>query len=239
MTIRRTVAVSLVFHCLIVFVSLLAIRNASMGERVLFVEIGVPDPGEIPKTASRAEPVKKKQAAETAKKERSSPPAPAVERAERNAVEQAKQSEPDPVPLPAAGATQPAARETQQASVKAGSERSDGAREPLSVALYGPQGVPAPAQRAGENSLVQQIKSAIERARTYPDLARKRRQEGAVLVEFLISARGQPENIRVTRSSGFSLLDAAAKEAVMRAAPLPAVKGNIEVLITFMLKERT
>ena len=80
------------------------------------------------------------------------------------------------------------------------------------------------------------IRDAIERAKTYPVLARRRNQEGTVVTEFSINAKGMPENVRVTGSSGFSLLDTAARETIVKAAPFPLVKGRIEVPISFVLK---
>ena len=82
------------------------------------------------------------------------------------------------------------------------------------------------------------IRAAVERAKSYPPFAKRRNQEGTVVAEFSINAKGLPENVRVTRSSGFSLLDSAARETIVRAAPFPVVGGRIEVLITFMLKEK-
>lgn len=98
----------------------------------------------------------------------------------------------------------------------------------ITVELHGPGG--------GDQGLIRQIKEAIERAKVYPDLARKRRQEGTVVMEFLINSRGMPEDIRITKSSGFNLLDSAARRTIVRAAPFPVIKGNIEVPITFILK---
>ncbi len=98
----------------------------------------------------------------------------------------------------------------------------------ITVELHGSGG--------GDQGLLRQIKEAIERAKVYPDLARKRRQEGTVVMEFLINSRGIPEDIRITKSSSFDLLDSAAKRTIVRAAPFPVVKGRIEVPITFVLK---
>ncbi len=80
------------------------------------------------------------------------------------------------------------------------------------------------------------IRAAIERAKIYPAFAKRRNQEGTVVAEFSINAIGQPENVRVTKSSGFSLLDCAARDTIIRAAPFPVVGGRIEVLISFVLK---
>ncbi len=85
-------------------------------------------------------------------------------------------------------------------------------------------------------SVLSAIRTAIERAKIYPALAKRRNQEGTVVAEFSINARGLPENVSVTRSSGFGLLDSAARETIVKAAPFPVVSGRIEVLISFVLK---
>jgi protein TonB len=48
----------------------------------------------------------------------------------------------------------------------------------------------------------------------YPAQARRRNQQGVVLLEVRLDARGAQREIRLLRSSGFSSLDRAALEAV-------------------------
>jgi TonB family protein len=81
------------------------------------------------------------------------------------------------------------------------------------------------------------IRASIERVKSYPPLARERGVEGTVTAEFTINAKGIPENITVVRSSGFQILDAAARDTILRAAPFPHVRASIEVPITFSLKK--
>jgi protein TonB len=90
--------------------------------------------------------------------------------------------------------------------------------------------------KAGYDRVLGAIRAAIEKSKSYPPLAKRRKQEGTVFAEFSISARGVAENVRVTRSSGFSLLDSAARETIVRAAPFPVVDGRIEVQISFVLE---
>ncbi len=88
---------------------------------------------------------------------------------------------------------------------------------------------------SGEPGAVNTIRAAIERAISYPPLARRRGLEGTVTAEFTISAKGYPENIRIVRSSGHEILDSAAKKTILRASPFPAVRGSLEVPITFRI----
>lgn len=55
----------------------------------------------------------------------------------------------------------------------------------------------------------------------YPYIARQRRSEGTVILEFEALANGKIGSIRVTKSSGDSLLDTAAKKAVKHWRPIP------------------
>jgi len=80
------------------------------------------------------------------------------------------------------------------------------------------------------------IRAAVEKAKNYPLLAKKRGIEGTATTEFTINSNGLPENIRIVRSSGSDILDNAAKNTVVRASPFPAVNGIIEIPITFRLK---
>lgn len=90
---------------------------------------------------------------------------------------------------------------------------------------------------AGPISLIDRIRASIEKAKRYPAFAKERGQKGIVLVEFAINERGRPENIRVLKSSGYSLLDTAARETIIRAAPFPVVKGSINVSIAFTINK--
>ena len=80
------------------------------------------------------------------------------------------------------------------------------------------------------------IHKAIEKALVYPLFARKRRWEGTAVTEFAVNAKGYPEDIRVIGSSGYDILDTAAKEALVKAAPFTVEKSRYEIPITFRLK---
>jgi len=78
--------------------------------------------------------------------------------------------------------------------------------------------------------------SAIERAKTYPRLARERGIEGTVLVRFRVLPSGTIDTVNVVRSSGAEILDEASVRTVYRAAPMPYVNGWIEVPMSYILK---
>lgn len=89
--------------------------------------------------------------------------------------------------------------------------------------------------RAGKQDVIGMIKAAIEKAKNYPPLARRRGIEGTATAEFTINSRGLPENIRILKSSGSDILDTAARNTVLKASPFPQVSGGIEVPITFRI----
>jgi protein TonB len=92
--------------------------------------------------------------------------------------------------------------------------------------------------KGGSNSSVlEAIRTAIEKAKNYPFLARKKKIEGTVITEFTISSRGYLEDIKVKKSSGSEILDSAAIKIITRAAPFPKVNSKIVIPITFRLKE--
>jgi len=75
----------------------------------------------------------------------------------------------------------------------------------------------------------------------YPALARQRHQEGLVLLVVKVTAQGGTDRIEIKKSSGFSLLDTAACQAVRNWKFEPArigslaVESEIEVPIRFKL----
>jgi TonB family protein len=81
------------------------------------------------------------------------------------------------------------------------------------------------------------ITAAIEKAKTYPFLARKKKIEGTVIAAFRINAKGYPQDINIRKSSGFEILDSAAMKIVTKAAPFPHVVEPVEIPITFRIRD--
>ena len=75
----------------------------------------------------------------------------------------------------------------------------------------------------------------------YPALSRRMGEEGKVLLKVRVSAQGTALEVAISKSSGFSRLDAAAEEAVARWRFVPARRGDepvdssVVVPITFAL----
>jgi protein TonB len=61
----------------------------------------------------------------------------------------------------------------------------------------------------------------------YPPLAQRQRQYGTVLLRVVVGTDGHPVQVRVERSSGYTLLDRAAEEAVRQALFRPFVLDGV------------
>ncbi|MBI4698808.1 MAG: energy transducer TonB [Nitrospirae bacterium] len=79
------------------------------------------------------------------------------------------------------------------------------------------------------------IRNAIEKAKSYPLSARKRGIEGTVYVSFTVNPGGNPDDIKIITSSGFSILDNATLKIVRKAAPFPRIDSPVEVPVVFRL----
>jgi TonB family protein len=82
----------------------------------------------------------------------------------------------------------------------------------------------------------QRLQAALEKAKTYPRLARERGIEGSVLVRFKVLPSGDVETVNIVHSSGVEILDEASVRTVYRAAPMPYVSGWVEVPMSYVLK---
>lgn len=72
----------------------------------------------------------------------------------------------------------------------------------------------------------------------YPPEARRRREEGVVLLRVTVDARGRVETAEVAQSSGSDLLDEAARKAVRRWEFEPARRGRKAVPSTVTVPVR-
>ena len=152
---------------------------------------------------------------------------PAAEAAPR-ASQAADRSDPA---LPTAGGN-----DLQQGAATAAVAGTDGDREgsgsgPETAASAGTEALGySPEQWRG-------LQSALERAKTYPRLARERGIEGTVLVRFHVLPSGKVDAVNVVKSSGAKVLDDASVRTVLKAAPVPFVEGWVEVPMVYELKD--
>lgn len=80
------------------------------------------------------------------------------------------------------------------------------------------------------------ISAALEKAKSYPRLARERGLQGVVRVRFKLKPSGDVDRVEIAKSSGSDVLDAASVKTVYRASPMPHVNGWLEVPMTYVLK---
>lgn len=84
------------------------------------------------------------------------------------------------------------------------------------------------------------IQAWLEKYKRYPDRARRRNEQGVVMVEFAIDGRGHVLSHRLITPSGYQLLDAEAEALLARASPFPAPPNgaglSMTVPISFALR---
>jgi periplasmic protein TonB len=71
-----------------------------------------------------------------------------------------------------------------------------------------------------------------DRPPAYPEIARRRGEQGRVLLRVAVSPAGLPINVSVAESSGFSILDSAAVNAVEQWRFVPATRAGAPVAAT-------
>ena len=96
-----------------------------------------------------------------------------------------------------------------------------------------------PAQGPTARERVAEIHRRIQQAVVYPDLARRNGITGVSRVRFEVGHKGRAQNIELADSSGFGLLDRAARAAVVEALDLPWVYGRLEVPVRFSLERES
>jgi TonB family protein len=80
------------------------------------------------------------------------------------------------------------------------------------------------------------IRDIIQKNIAYPHMARKRGLEGKVVVSFIVCADGEAQDITITESSGFEVLDRSAVEAVRKASPFPKPPVKAALIIPVVYK---
>ena len=103
---------------------------------------------------------------------------------------------------------------------------------------------PMPAAQQSDNALslyLAKVRQKIQESLRYPSMAKKMGVEGEAMVQFLIRSNGTVEasSIKITKSSGKSILDRNAMAAVLDALPFelpPQEDLQIVIPVVFKLK---
>jgi periplasmic protein TonB len=100
--------------------------------------------------------------------------------------------------------------------------QADGAVNAAATNAQGKKG--AVSQQSGNANFSNyngKVRAKLARAKRYPSSARREKAQGTVTVRFVVSGNGSASGVSIVRSSGFTVLDNAAIDAVRRAAPFP------------------
>jgi protein TonB len=109
--------------------------------------------------------------------------------------------------------------------------------ESAAVAAAGSASVAAPAPGPASSAPDPvAIRAAIAGVVRYPRLARSQGLEGQVTVRFHIEPSGSASDLQIMASAG-TLLDEAARDAVLRAAPYRSPPGWVRVPVIFSLHD--
>ncbi len=120
-----------------------------------------------------------------------------------------------------------------------GSASAQGDARGTTVASLGRGGSPgasSDASAGGQAGMLREIRDSVMRNVTYPDKARRMGWEGRVIVSFTVYEDGSIRDARVLRSSGTSLLDDAAKEALKKSTVRMQAAKRVQVVLPIEYK---
>ena len=86
---------------------------------------------------------------------------------------------------------------------------------------------PRPGSQSAKPGYYKLILERLERLKKYPSRARRRGQQGTVVLSFTLNRDGSLKHYRITQSSGAKSLDLEVKKLILRATPFPAIPKNI------------
>ena len=100
--------------------------------------------------------------------------------------------------------------------------------EPVSP-VSPPAASPKPGTQASkaDYGYYQMILDRLDRLKRYPARARRRGDQGTVILAFTLNRDGSLKHYEIRQSSGSKALDLEVKKLIRRAAPFPAIPGNI------------
>jgi periplasmic protein TonB len=80
------------------------------------------------------------------------------------------------------------------------------------------------------------IKELIHNQIIYPATAKKMGWEGKVIVSFIVSSGGYARDVRISKSSGYEILDENAIKAINNASPFPKPPVEAQIIIPILYR---
>lgn len=187
---------------------------------------------EPPKPSSAPEPVKKAPVKPVSTPPVSAPPVVAkepVKAAEPKVASDFGQKEYVPVSVPDAQKL-PAYSGEGTVGAKEEPAQGTGTKQTASANTAKADGAAAAAEYMRIN--LSGIRKKIYDRLSYPASARRMGMRGAASIKFRVHEDGTVDNATVHKSSGFDVLDEAAKQAVLDAAPLPSPSETVNIVLS-------
>lgn len=135
----------------------------------------------------------------------------------------------------AVAATQTIPRTTRHTNYNTGADRASGKH---AGSGQGPSVGPNQGTGSGiegADAVLAEIRRRIEGAKRFPMLARRLRMEGTSGLVFKLKEDGTLQSLRITQTSGTTILDEEALATIRRAAPFPYYPEPIQIGIHFAL----
>lgn len=86
--------------------------------------------------------------------------------------------------------------------------------------------------KQSEESALNKIQEAIQKAQIYPPIAQKKRMSGVVKVEFMWMSDKTLADLKIIQSSGYTLLDKSALESIRKASlNFPSYERNLKITL--------
>jgi len=80
------------------------------------------------------------------------------------------------------------------------------------------------------------IRDMIQKMIAYPALAKRMGWEGKVITSFIVSSRGYARDVRISKSSGYEILDENALKAINNASPFPKPPVEAQIIIPILYR---
>ena len=229
--------------------TLTSTNNGASGVRIALAPTqGNPKPEQVAADAAEENDAPEEEAKPEPKPAPKSEPEPAPEPEVESEPSSVPKPEPPPKPEPKpepAPKPEPRPKPQRESSPPASESTSTAARAENARPAGGQDENNTPAQAAQAAKKIQEgstgsvadtpanyrseLSAALQRHKNYPRRARRLRQEGTVLLYFVMDRSGRVLDWEIRESSGHKLLDEAVRDMIRKANPLPALPDSVSM----------